>query len=147
MQSTSPTPGHITVLLFDLGGVLIHFSGVEELQRLLPEPTPPQAIRTRLIESTTLRAYEVGALQPPEFARAFVAEWNLPLSPDAFLATRSWSHGFLPGAEALLARLRPRYRLAALSNSNPTHWDRNAKDLDVPRWFDAVSHRTSWGIT
>jgi len=129
----------IDVLLFDLGGVLIHFSGVEEIQPLLPEPLSPEAIRARFGESLTLREYETGLLAPSEFAQRFVADWNLQVPADAFLtAFRGWSHGFLPGAEDLLARLRTRYRIAALSNSNPTHWDRNATDLGVPRWFDAV---------
>lgn len=129
----------INLLLFDLGGVLIHFSGVEEIQPLLSEPMAPETIRARFVESATLREYETGSLEPSEFARRFVADWNLPLSAEAFLeAFRGWSHGFLPGAEALLAALRPRYRIAALSNSNPTHWDRNTRDLGVPRWFDAV---------
>jgi glucose-1-phosphatase len=57
---------------------------------------------------------------------------------------RSWPsfgtgpRGYLPGATELLGQFRPRHRLAALSNSNSLHWDRNGRDLNVPAWFDAV---------
>ncbi len=44
----------------------------------------------------------------------------------------------LPGARELLDTLRPRYRLAALSNSNAVHWDRNTMDLGVTGLFDAA---------
>ena len=48
------------------------------------------------------------------------------LTPDEFLAKfTTWSRRVLPGARELLEELRPRYRLAALSNSNELHWERN----------------------
>ena len=34
--------------------------------------------------------------------------------------------------------LRPRFRLAALSNSNELHWDRNVNDLGVTDWFEVA---------
>ena len=50
--------------------------------------------------------------------------WAIPMEPDAFLREwRTWTRGWLPGATELLDGLRPRYRLAALSNCNEVHWD------------------------
>src|SRR5882672_2628966 len=46
--------------------------------------------------------------------------------------------GLGPGARELLDALRPRYRLAALSNSNAVHWDRNSTELGVTGLFDAA---------
>jgi len=126
------------LLLFDLGGVLINFSGVAGIQPLLPEPMDAAATHTRFVESPTLRKFEIGALSAAEFGHAFVQEWELRASAEEFLAAfRGWSQGFLPGATDLLGQLQRHHRLAALSNSNPLHWDRNA-DLGVPGWFEAV---------
>ena len=44
----------------------------------------------------------------------------------------------LGGVLVVLDALRPRYRLAALSNSNAVHWERNTIDLGVTSVFDAV---------
>src|SRR6185436_6298898 len=53
---------------------------------------------------------------------------------------RSMARSVVPGARELLAELRPRFRLAALSNSNEVHWERNFKELRVLELFDfAVS--------
>ncbi len=127
------------VLLFDLGGVLINFSGVDGIQPFLPEPLDPATIRSRFVASPSLREFEIGALSPVEFGQRFIQEWRLRVPVETFLAEfRNWSEGYLPGARKLLGQLRPHHRLAALSNSNALHWDRNARDLNVPAWFDAV---------
>jgi putative hydrolase of the HAD superfamily len=127
------------VLLFDLGGVLVEFSGIEGLRGLLRTPADATAIRQRLVVCRLLRQFEVGTLDPSAFAEAFVAEWDLVVPPATFLAEfRSWSRGLLPGARELLDALRPRYRLAALSNSNEVHWDRNTTDLGITALFDSA---------
>lgn len=127
------------VLLFDLGGVLVEFSGIEGLRALLRTPLDESAVRQRLVACPLLRQFEIGALEPAVFAEAFVADWNLAVPATTFLnELRSWSRALLPGARELLDALRPRYRLAALSNSNAVHWDRNTTDLGVTGLFDAA---------
>lgn len=127
------------VLLFDLGGVLVDFSGIDDLSKLLPIPLDHATVRQRLIACPILRQFEVGALEPPAFAKAFVSAWDVVVSPETFLAEfRMWSRALLPGARELLSALRPHYRLAALSNSNAVHWDRNTTDLGVDGLFDAA---------
>jgi putative hydrolase of the HAD superfamily len=129
----------VDVLLFDLGGVLVEFSGIEGLGGLLRTPSDHAAIRQRIVGCPVLRQFEVGALEPTAFAEMFVSEWDLVVSPTTFLAEfRSWSRALLPGARELLDVLRPRYRLAALSNSNAVHWDRNTVDLGVTALCDAA---------
>ena len=133
---------HVTtpdVLLFDLGGVLVDFSGIDGLRGMLRTPAEAAAIRHRLVACPLLRQLEVGALEPLPFAEAFVAEWDLVVPPATFLVEfRSWSRALLPGARELLDSLRPRYRLAALSNSNAVHWDRNTTDLGITALFDSA---------
>lgn len=117
-------PSPPTVLLFDLGGVLVDYSGLEDLRPLLPEPLDDAALLARWTACPHSLAYGAGHLTTDEFLPLFLRDWEIGLEPTAFLsAWQGWVRGWLPGAVALLDQLRPRYRLAALSNSNAAHWD------------------------
>lgn len=127
------------LLLFDLGGVLVEFSGFRDLRPLLRVPRSESDIRQQWIACPIIRAFEVGQLTPRQFAERFVASWNIAVPEDDFLcAFRTWTRGFLPGARDLLTALRGRYRLACLSNSNVLHWERNAQELDLFTPFEAA---------
>jgi putative hydrolase of the HAD superfamily len=120
----SPT---INALLFDLGGVLVHFTGFEELERLLPAPHDPAAIRMKWIESPSVREFESGVLSPEEFGERFVEEWRLEIEPENLVNEfRSWLRGLYPDVMMLLGQLKPTIRIGCLSNSNILHtaWHR-----------------------
>lgn len=129
------------VLLFDLGGVVVESVGLATLERLLPQLGRDE-ILARWLGSRAVSDFESGATSPEAFARAFLAEWPLALEPAQFLDEfGSWVRGFLPGARELLSSLRPRHRIACLSNTNAAHWAR----LDgIDEVFDVciASHRT-----
>ena len=111
-------------ILFDLGGVLINFVGLDEVQKLLPEAIDPVQLRTRWVGSPTVSAFERGDLSPMEFSSQFVSEWELELSAAQFLKDfASWITGPFAGTEKLLKDLNPDYTLACLSNTNEVHWD------------------------
>jgi len=140
-------PTMVEVLLFDLGGVLVEFSGVRDVAPLLRR----QATETEILERWSLcphtKAFGLGLVSREEFAERFVRDWGVDLPPGRFLeAFRSWSTSLLPGAEDLLASLRPRFRLAALSNSNELHWERNTNDLGINDLFDLAisSHQVGF---
>jgi glucose-1-phosphatase len=130
-------PTTVEVLLFDLGGVLVEFSGVQDVAPLLRVEATESAIRERWSACPHTDAFHRGQLSREEFAERFIRDWGLDLPLERFLPTfRSWSKRLLPGAVDLLASLRPRYRLAALSNSNELHWERNTDDLGVTGLFE-----------
>lgn len=130
---------HPELLLFDLGGVLVEFSGFRDLRPLLRVPLSESEIRQQWIACPTIRAFEIGQLTPLQFAEHFVAAWNVAIPPAAFLREfRTWTRGFLRGAGELLAALQGRVRLACLSNSNATHWERNAQELEIFAHFEAA---------
>lgn len=88
-----------TVLLFDLGGVLVENVGFERLNALLTTSLPLEELKARWLASTAVRSFEVGACSPDSFASALVEEWQLALSPNAFIeAFASWPKGLYPGA-------------------------------------------------
>ena len=110
------------VLLFDIGGVLIHFAGFEELPARLSHPIDAASVRERWIRSRAVQTFERGDIGPDRFAKLFMAEWGLDLAPEQLLGDFvSWVRGPYPGATEILDRLRPRFRVACLSNSNELH--------------------------
>jgi HAD superfamily hydrolase (TIGR01509 family) len=134
MVSTVP---HIELLLFDLGGVLVDFSGPRELGRFLRVPSTPAEILNRWIECPHTDAFERGSISATEWAERFVKAWDVTLPPGEFLkAFRMMTRCVLPGARELLDQLRPRYRLAVLSNSNELHWERNTNELKLIELFE-----------
>jgi glucose-1-phosphatase len=127
----------VEVLLFDLGGVLLEYTGVRDLAPLLPEPMSVDEILARWSRCQPTAAFGVGRISTDEFVERFVRDWGIALEPARFAEEfRSWSRDFYPGARELVAGLRQRYRVAALSNSNALHWDRNVKDLGINDVFD-----------
>ncbi len=127
----------IELLLFDLGGVLMDFTGPKELGRLLREPLSETEIRARWPQCPHLREYEIGAISRAEFTARFMAAWGVRVSEAEFLrAFESWNSGLYPGATELLDELRPRFRLAVLSNSNELHWRRNERAFRIPELFE-----------
>lgn len=129
----------VEVLLFDLGGVLVEYTGVREVARLLSAGTSEPEILDRLSRCPLTEAFGCGQLSRQEFGERFVRDWGIDLAPERFLeAFRSWSKCLFPGAVELLASLRSRFRLAALSNSNELHWERNSRDLGVTDLFEVA---------
>lgn len=117
--------GKPKVLLFDLGGVLIDFIGLDEVRPLLPEPLDDDEMRSRWLASESVLAFDRGQIDPETFADRFLSEWALKIPREEFVETfAGWVRGFYPGAEKLLLDLRERYQLACLSNVNELHWGR-----------------------
>ena len=129
----------IDVLLFDLGGVLVEFSGVRDLGVLLKGRLSEAEISEQMSHYLPTEQFGLGKLSPRDFGERFVRDWNIELSPEDFLREfQSWSKRLLPGAVDLLTLLRPRFRLAALSNSNELHWERNTNELGLTSLFDVA---------
>lgn len=121
----------VDVLLFDLGGVLVDFTGFEDLDSLLEERIPTESIQKRWIRSDAIREFESGRITAKIFARIFVTEWRLSLTPGEFLHRFSgWSRGLYPGTARLLQRLGKTHRTACLSNSNEIHAPAQRRWLD-----------------
>lgn len=116
------------VLLFDLGGVLVDFVGLDEVRPLLPEPLSDDEMRSRWLASESVLAFDCGQIDPETFADRFLAEWGLRIPRAEFTDIfSSWVRGFYPGATKLLAELRKEFKIACLSNVNELHWQRCGK--------------------
>lgn len=117
-----------SVLLFDLGGVLVHTKGFESIKNLLArvgrdDYPDDQSLRDRWLASPSVRGFELGRTTASEFAARFVEEWQVPIEPEAFLEdVVGWIDRVSPGAEELLSSLREDYVVCCLSNCNEIHW-------------------------
>lgn len=109
-------------VLFDLGGVLLDFRGFQALRELLPGRPSDEELLSRWLRCEAVRAFERGHTTKEEFGPRVVRELGIPLPPGEFLAAMAnWLHGFLPGAEQLLAALPGDCHYGCLSNSNSLH--------------------------
>ncbi len=109
-------------MLFDLGGVLIELSGVRAMLELTGI-TSQEELWRRWLTCRWVRRFESGGCSETDFAAGVVADWQLDLSPAAFLdAFRAWPVGPLPGAAELVAQTRASVATGCFSNTNALHW-------------------------
>ena len=124
----------IRCILFDLGGVLVRFRGVERLAAWLGDDEVREAHWRRWLGSGSLRLFETGRMSPEEFIEDFLAELRPGLGrAELMRELEEFVGGPLPGAVELLDELRPHYLVACLSNTNALHWPRAAADLELDR--------------
>lgn len=129
-------PPRLDAILLDLGGVLVELAGVERMLAWSPSLGSAEELWRRWLSSPAVRGYETGRTDRATFADAIVAEFDLPVASDAFLAEFAyWPRTLHPGAGVLLAALAPRYTLASLSNTNEMHWERFERDWSLPSMF------------
>jgi glucose-1-phosphatase len=135
----------VNVLLFDVGGVLVELGGVEAILGWLDNRLTAEELWHRWLHSESVRRFETGRIQAPEFAAGVIDEFGLRIDAREFLGSFvGWPTGLYPGTLELLARIPPRYRRALLSNSNPLHWPRVLDEMHLGAAFEDhfVSHLT-----
>ncbi len=128
---------HISVVLFDLGGVLVELAGVPTMLAWMNNRISPEELRTMWLRSPAVREFETGRATPEAFASGLIAEMALPVSGEKLLLEFTlWPRGLFPGALELVDRIPPAYTRATLSNSNALHWPRLMNDLQLAGAFD-----------
>jgi HAD superfamily hydrolase (TIGR01509 family) len=116
--------GAVDVVLFDLGGVLAEFGGIESMRRLSGIDDEEELWR-RWLTCRWVRRFEAGGCCADEFAEGVVGDWQLRITAEAFLAEfDGWVAGPLQGAEDLVASARERTGVSCLTNTNEVHWRR-----------------------
>jgi HAD superfamily hydrolase (TIGR01509 family) len=133
-----------SVILFDLGGVLVDWDGIAPLKKLTSGRLTTDMARRFWLESPWVKKIETGRCRPQEFAVGVIEEFSLSLDPNEFLEQfASWDRGLLPGALDLLERLRSKFLLVCLSNNNELHWPplRDKAGLDKQFDYCFISHQ------
>ena len=126
----------VELVLFDLGGVLIEVAGVRAMLELTGIANEEELWR-RWLTCRWVRRFESGGCSETEFAAGVVADWQLKLSPAAFLeAFQAWPTGPLPGAAELVAQTRATVATGCFSNTNVLHWHDHIAAWPLAGLFD-----------
>jgi glucose-1-phosphatase len=126
----------VDLVLFDLGDVLVEVAGVRAMVELTGVDNEEE-LRQHWLTCRWVRRFESGGCSETEFAAGLVIDWQLDLSPSAFLeAFRDWPIGPLPGAAELVAQTRARVGTGCFSNTNALHWHDHIATWRLTRLFD-----------
>lgn len=126
----------VDVVVFDLGGVLAEFGGVARM-RALSGIDDDEELWRRWLTCEWVRRFERGTCTAEAFAAGVVADWELAVTAEAFLAEfGEWLVGPLPGAEELVTQTRKAVPVAVLSNTNEVHWRAGAQSWPLLDLFD-----------
>ena|ERR1700677_1223658 len=117
-------PKHITTVIFDLGGVLfdIDYKYTQQAFQKLGSTTDFNAVYSQQKQAGIFDEFEKGNISPAKF-REGLREW-LPESVTDKQIDDAWNAlliGFPPDKVELLNKLKKKYNLFLLSNTNEIH--------------------------
>lgn len=122
-----------TTLLFDLGGVIVPWVGMEALAEY--NHLTRAQVSDRFDESEVFRAFERGHASEADFLTELPRFFNLP-DGDIAALWNSWVHPPYPGTLEALAALKQRFTLGCLSNTNSLHWAHLNEMFSTDETFD-----------
>ena len=109
------------VLLFDLGGVVVRWVGIEALAKLTH--SSPQTVKSILGQSKIFHQFERGYGSSQMFLRTLIREFELDVSETEMLTMwNDWVEEPYEGIEDKLLKLKSNFTTACLSNTNSLHW-------------------------
>jgi HAD superfamily hydrolase (TIGR01509 family) len=127
----------IDIVLFDLGGVLVEFSGIPTMLEWTGNKYDENRLWEIWLNSQAVRSFETGRSTTDQFAERIIKEMDLPLGQAEFINSFSqWPKCLFPGVAALLSEFKKHYTLACFSNSNEIHWPILMKKMGLDDMFD-----------
>ena len=127
----------IKIILLDLGGVLVELAGVKRLIELMGNNITPDELSGRWAKSEYVNLYESGKCDTTTFARGFIKEFNIDISPEDFIKEFIlYAKDFFPGVVELLREIKSKYTLACLSNTNISQWNGLCERISIDKYFD-----------
>lgn len=136
----APRGPALEAVVFDFGNVLCTFDNRRILAGLAPLcGLPPAELGRRIAGSDLPRAYESGEIDSPAFLAGLSALCGHAFPEAAFLQAFTGIFTPIEPVWRLVRRLKPRYRLGLLSNTNPWHFEHSIRPTPVFPLFDAVT--------
>ncbi len=128
-------------IIFDFGNVVCRFEPRLFVERLFHHARRPlRSPREALHQSSGLgRDYETGLISSAQFFERICDRYDLVVDKRDFID--AFVHIFtpIPSTFDLVRRLKPRYGLGLLSNTNEWHFEFGIKPVEVYPLFDAVT--------
>jgi len=126
----------VKIILFDLGGVLVELTGVPIMLKWTNNRYNAETLWKAWLTSPAVRSFEKGCSSAEQFADELIREMDLPVEKTEFIDRfREWPKGLFPGVSGLMKKLKRRYTLACLSNSNVVHWPILMKEMGLEKMF------------
>jgi len=111
-------------IIFDLGGVLIKFPGIEKLLEWMEVKTDEDTFKEKWLFSETVIKFETGKIEEKEFAEKIIKEFKFQITKEKFLNEFSnFCEGPYRGVDKLIKKLSKTHVLGILSNTNKLHWE------------------------
>lgn len=129
----------LTHIVLDMGGVLIDIEWAQRISGVLGRMIPMDELHHLWITARSTLDFESGRTNFDEFTAAFIQEFGLDLSPEAFqyefleIVQRP-----LPQCPEVLHTLKQDYHLSLLSNTSLPHYTKVRDRYDILRHFDQV---------
>ncbi len=127
----------IKTIIFDLGKVIVPFDLNRGYSALAPHCRYPlEEIPKRIASTDLVRRFEEGQVSNGDFVEQLSLLLNLKVDYQQFC--EMWSSIFLPDTlipEDMVERLRRRYRLLLLSNTNAIHFEMIRANYSLLRHF------------
>lgn len=127
----------ISLILFDLGNVLVKFDHSIVARKLAKlSKTTMSGIVTQFISSGLGSLLDEGKIDAREFSERVISALNLPMGVDEF--QKHWNEIFFenPGMESLLKRLKEKYPVYLISDTNPLHFEFIRKKFSILNHID-----------
>ncbi len=113
----------IEMIVLDMGGVLLELN--DPLPTFGLDMDQHDFMESWLL-SRSVSELERGDMNISQFASVIVEEFALPYSPAEFVRRfESWPGAIYEGVPALLESIARHHRVALLSNTSATHWNRD----------------------
>jgi putative hydrolase of the HAD superfamily len=131
-MAAEPEDGRYQLVMFDLGGVVVEVESDRlVLQAAQTLGRPFDEVQAAIYHEELLLPLELGQVSLRHYYDGLNAKLTLPWTFEQF--ARAWTGIFReqPGTMRLIERLKKRYRLAALSNTNDHHLARIKADYPV----------------
>ncbi len=132
MNSQAKTEQPFSIILFDLGNVLVQIDYAAFPRTLGFDHQMTKSELFHLVEDEA-RAFEMGKSSAMEFLGVINRELGKSYTFDQF--RKAWTAilpSAVPGSQELLEQLAGRYRLMMLSNTNELHFQHTVDMLPVP---------------
>lgn len=128
----------MTVVLFDLGNVLVEVTGYRVIADWLGESNLDAAV-AHWLESPIVQRFERGQCSVETFATAIVADLQIDQTPSEFIAAfKAWPQGLSAGAAELVEDASRSNTVACFSNTNAIHWNSQTDHEKIRSMFDAT---------
>lgn len=126
----------IKLLLFDIGGVFVQLSGVDQMLAWTHGIHTEEELWKLWLQSRAVREFETGRIPPLLFATTFIEEFSLPVDASTFLAAFvTWTTRPYPGFQTVMGQVSGDVLTASLSNTNELHWHHLCHHLGIDRLF------------